>query len=199
MIASLSGMLTYKSPEGIVVEVNGVGYQVHVPVTTFYRLPELKEQVTLHTHTYLRDENLLLFGFLSPRERQLFVLLLGVTGVGPKAALNILSGIELGSFIDAVQREDTARLVAIPGVGKKTAARVLLELKEKVAAFALLDRIPDSVAPSGPSEDALSALVNLGYQRAEAKAAVESFWKRSDPPPSVEELIKGALKILIKG
>lgn len=199
MIASLTGVLTYKSPDGIVVEVSGVGYEVHVPLSTFYRLPDLKQSLTLHTHTYLREDTLQLFGFCSRRERQVFLLLLGVSGIGPKVALNILSGIEVEEFIDAVQHENTVRLISIPGIGRKTAARLLLELKEKLALLAVSDRGLAAGAPPGPEEDALSALVNLGYQRAQAKAAVEKIAKSSGGPLSVEELVKGALKALIKG
>jgi Holliday junction DNA helicase RuvA len=199
MIASLSGVLAFKSTERVEVEVNGVGYLVYVPLTTFYRLPEVKQSVSLHIHTYLREEALQLFGFLTRRERQLFLLLLGVSGVGPRVALNILSGIEVDAFIEAVQRENTARLVSIPGVGKKTAARVLLELKEKLAPFAVAEgKSLGFSGTAGPVDDALSALVNLGYQRAEAKNAVERM-ANSLPNPSVEELIKGALKALNKG
>lgn len=200
MIASLTGILIFKSPEGVEVEVNGVGYRVSVPLTTFYRLPELKESITLHTHTYLREENLQLFGFLRRQERQLFLLLLGVSGVGPKVALNILSGIQVDDFVDAVQRENTARLFSIPGIGKKTAARIVLDLKEKLA-FMVLTGTPSTDA-RGPVDDALSALVNLGYQRIEAKHAiekVEKVEKASTDTPSVEELIKGALNILKRG
>jgi len=199
MIASLTGVLTYKAPEGIVVEANGVGYEIHVPLTTFYRLPDIKQNLTLHTHTYLREDALQLFGFLSRRERHVFLLLLGVSGIGPKVALNILSGIEVDEFIDAVQRENTLRLVSIPGIGKKTAARVLLELKEKLARLMVSEQNLAGAGLSGPTEDAHSALVNLGYQRAEAKAAVDKIAKSSGDSPSVEELVKGALKLLIKG
>ncbi|HET6370841.1 MAG TPA: Holliday junction branch migration protein RuvA [Nitrospiria bacterium] len=199
MISSLTGVLTFKSPEGVEVEVNGVGYLVYVPLTTFYRLPELKQSVTLHTHTYLREEAIQLFGFLTRRERRVFLLLLGVSGVGPRVALNVLSGIEVDAFIEAVRREDTARLVSIPGIGKKTAARVLLELKEKLAPFAASEgKSSEFSGGAGPVDDALSALVNLGYQRAEAKNAVERM-ANSLTNPSVEDLIKGALKALNKG
>jgi Holliday junction DNA helicase RuvA len=202
MIASLTGVLAHKSPEEVVIDVHGVGYRVRVPLTTFYRLPELKQEVTLQTHTYLREETLELFGFLTRREREVFLLLLGVTGVGPKVALNILSGIEVDPFIDAVKREDIARLVLIPGVGRKTAARILLDLKEKLVRFAVVEKETagqGAGTAGGPVEDALSALVNLGYQRAEAKGALDRTLKSSTDPPSVEELIKGALKILSKG
>lgn len=201
MIASLDGVIVLKSPTAVTVEVRGVGYQVFTPLSTFYRLPEEKETVFLHIHTHVREDALQLFGFLTPREKEVFLLLTGVSSVGPKLALNILSGIELNELIQALREGQVQRLKAIPGVGPKMAGRLILELKEKITQVEQGDDAPDE-AVSGPDatllNDALSALVNLGYARAEAKREIERLIKEDDTQFSVEDLIRKGLKNLSK-
>lgn len=203
MIASISGTITSKSPASVVVEVQGIGYQIFVPLSTFYHLPELKEAVSLQIHTHVREDALQLYGFNSLLEKELFLLLLGISGVGPKLALNILSGMELNELIVAIRNGSVERLRAIPGVGPKTAGRLVLELKEKVALLNLAglqasDDAPESENQAG--DDALSALMNLGYNRIEAKRAIDQILKDQPTagPDSVEGLIKKALKKLAK-
>lgn len=200
MIASLNGVITMKTPTVLIVEVHGVGYQVLTPLSTFYRLPEEKSKVSLHIHTHVREDALLLFGFLTPREKAVFLLLLGVSSVGPKLALNILSGIELNELIHAIREEQVHRLKAIPGVGPKMAGRLILELKEKVAQMDLAGT--DSLQSVSGGEDsnqndALSALINLGYARMDAKRAIEQIFKEAEGA-SVEDLIREGLKRLAK-
>ncbi len=203
MIASMTGVITFKSPSSLIVEVQGIGYQVFVPLSTFYHLPEVKEGVALHIYTHVREDALQLYGFSSFLEKELFLLLLGVSGVGPKLALNILSGIELNELIQALRNGSVDRLRAIPGVGPKTAGRLVLELKEKAA---LLNPagLQSSIAAQGGEtqigEDALSALMNLGYNRVEAKRVIDQILQEqpAESPGSVEGLIKKALKKLAK-
>ncbi len=200
MIASLNGVLIQKSTTALVVDVSGVGYQVLTPLTTYYRLPEEKEQVALHIHTHVREDALQLFGFLTGEEKEVFLLLLGVSSVGPKLALNILSGIELQELIQAIREGQTLRLKAIPGVGPKMAGRLILELKEKITQINVVNAIPEDAA-SSPEEaaqhDALSALVNLGYNRSDAKREIGKILQE-ESGVSVEDLIRQGLKSLSK-
>ena len=203
MIASITGTITVKTPSALVVEVQGIGYQVFVPLSTFYHLPEIKETVSLQIYTHVREDALQLYGFSSPLEKELFLLLLGISGVGPKLALNILSGMELNELIGAIRNGSVERLRAIPGVGPKTAGRLVLELKEKAALLNLAGLKPSSEPESEnqAGDDALSALMNLGYNRMEAKRAIEQILKEPASPDSsdsVEGLIKRALKKLAK-
>lgn len=203
MIASITGVITVKTPSALVVEVHGIGYQIFVPLSTFYHLPEIKEAVSLQIHTHVREDALQLYGFSSLLEKELFLLLLGISGVGPKLALNILSGMELNELIQAIRNGSVERLRAIPGVGPKTAGRLVLELKEKVALLNLAGLQPSSEPESEnqAGDDALSALMNLGYNRMEAKRALDQILKEpasSESPDSVEGLIKKALKKLAK-
>ena len=135
MIAYLTGILYSKNPQWITVETAGVGYQVFIPLSTFYQLPDEAEKVSLHVYTHVREDTLQLFGFQTEREKDIFLLLLSVSGIGPKLALNILSGIGLGDLLGAIVRADSERIAAVPGVGKKMSQRISLELKEKVAHF----------------------------------------------------------------
>jgi len=201
MIASLKGTLTLKSTTALVVEVQGIGYHVFVPLSTYYRLPEEKEQVQLHIHTHVREDALQLFGFLSTREKALFLLLTGVSGVGPKLALNILSGIAIDDLLEALREGGIKTLRAIPGVGPKVAGRLALELKEKVAQIAL-GGFKSVEAVSGGDEairnDVFSALVNLGYHRSDVRRALETILVEGDKAGSTEDLIKEGLKHLAK-
>jgi len=201
MIASIRGQLSFKSPTILRVDVQGIGYRVFVPLSTFYALPEEQSEVFLNIHTHVREDAFQLFGFALPTEKALFLLLLSVSGVGPKLALNILSGIGLAELIEAIREGEVKRLRAIPGVGPKMAGRLALELKDKVSAL----EVGESSRPEVPGkagddleEDALSALVNLGYPRAQVKRAIEQILKAEEAPGSVEVLIRKGLKMLAK-
>ena len=196
MIAHLQGRLLEKSPNRIIVEVQGIGYDVHVPLSTFYELGEPGAEVSLRVHTHVREDMLALFGFATAMERQLFERLIDVSGIGPRLALAVLSGIEPPDLVDAVRRADVARLTAIPGVGRKTAERISLELKDKLAAMALPATEPadGSVPAAGDLRgDVLSALLNLGYHRPLAERAVASALE-AESSGSFEHVLRGALR-----
>ena len=199
MIAFLKGILLSKTPNRVVVENNGIGYEIFVPLSTFYELPDLQEKVSLHVHTHVREDALTLFGFQTLLEKQIFALLIAVTGIGPKLATNILSGIGPDELLQAMTRGDAARMQSIPGVGKKTAERIALELKEK--ALKLSGEIAPLSAFAVPHdekelyEDALSALVNLGYSAKAAKDCVEKARTRLEGP-TLEVWIREALRLL---
>jgi Holliday junction DNA helicase RuvA len=195
MIGRLTGRLATKAPDQILLDVAGVGYLVHIPLSTFYELPEVEKPASLWIHTHVREDALSLFGFLTERERSLFLLLLGVAGIGPKVALTVLSGIPPSELVAALRKQDVRRLVAVPGVGKKTAERMVLELSEKVAAFAE-EAPPETHAVA--AEDVISALVNLGYRKADAERAVEGV-ARAGAPDEFGEFLKLALKKLTGG
>ena len=175
--------------------MGGVGYRVAVPLSTFYRLGEPGEEVTLLTHTHVREDTLALFGFLTAAEQALFERLIAVSGVGPKLALAILSGIEAPELVAALRASDVARLTRIPGVGKKTAERLVLELKDKVQGLAAAEE----AAPPGPAssarEDLVSALVHLGYSRPEAERGVDRSLKEDDTG-RFEDLLRRTLRVL---
>lgn len=174
MIARLSGILEDKAPDELIVNVGGVGYLVYVSLQTFYRMPGLGERVSLHIHTNMREDALQLFGFLDEQEKASFLLLKGVSGIGPRLALNILSGIPVDDLEEALRASDVTRLVAIPGVGKKTAERLVVELREKVGAGigGASGAFPGAESPV--SSDAVSALLNLGYRQPQAEKAVQN-------------------------
>jgi Holliday junction DNA helicase RuvA len=192
VIARLTGALEEKTPDQLIVNVNGVGYQVFVSLQTFYRLPALHESVSLQIHTHLREDALLLYGFLEEKEKASFLLLKGVTGIGPRLALNILSGIPVDELESALRASDVTRLVAVPGVGKKTAERLVVELREKVGAFENGQSVSGGQAPV--SAEATSALVNLGYRHAEAEKAVRAALQRG--AGSIADLIRESLRSL---
>lgn len=199
MIAHLRGTLLRKSTQSVILETGGIGYEVHVPLSTFYALPEMGQEIELHIHTHVREDILALFGFRSILEKNLFLMLISVSGIGPKLAVNILSGIGPEEFLEAVARSDSLRLQSIPGVGRKTAERMVLELKEKaqkaLADFKIPEAAPEAAADKRMLEDALSALVNLGYQPRVAKAAVEKAGRKGKEQ-RLEELIREALRLL---
>jgi len=175
MIARLHGVLHEKTPEQLIVDVGGVGYQVLVSLQTFYHLPGVGEPVSLLIHTHVREDALQLFGFLEEKEKSYFLLLRGVSGIGPRLALNILSGIPVDELENALHTRDVTRLVATPGVGKKTAERLVVELQEKVGASEVQNGTP-TATPSPLSTEATSALVNLGYRQAQAVDGWEKIW-----------------------
>lgn len=195
MIAQLRGRLAGKSPNQVVVDVGGVGYQVFIPLSTYYQLPEPGQEVSLYTFTHLREDGLLLYGFKTLAEKALFDLLRGVSGVGPRLATNILSGISVEELMPALAEGDIPRLKAIPGIGRKTAERLVLELREKVGEAA----VHKGAQPAGEDhilEDIVSALMNLGCSRKEATKAAETARKTLGADADFEKLVKMALKHL---
>jgi Holliday junction DNA helicase RuvA len=199
MIAYLRGRLLEKHPNRIIVDVQGVGYEAHVPLSTFYEMPEPGGEITLRVHTHVREDVLSLYGFATLLELQLFERLIGVSGIGPKLALAVLSGIEPNELIAAVRHGNVARLTAIPGVGKKTAERIGLELKDKLAAFLPVEGAASVPASAGESlrTDVLSALINLGYHRPLAERAIDAALK-SGNTSSFEQTLKLALRELAR-
>jgi Holliday junction DNA helicase RuvA len=192
MIACLRGKLAQKDPARVVVDVNGVGYEVFVPLTTFTSLPDIGFEVSIDVHTHVRDDIIALYGFSTRHERLIFEKLMTISGIGPKLAVTILSGGSVQDLVAAIKRSDLGRLTAIPGVGKKTAERIILELKDKLQDFV------EGPAKSPVESDVLSALENLGYVRPHAEAAMRrAINGDSDPPFDV--LFKRALQILTKG
>ena len=199
MIASLRGTLVDKTPNRVIVDVAGVGYDVQVPLSTFYVLGESGSTVSLRIHTHVREDALALFGFASAIELDLFERLIAISGIGPKLALAVLSGIEPADLVKAIRLQDVARLTAIPGIGKKTAERIGLEMK---------DRLPAALQPAGPTpgtaspgdqlrDDLLSALMNLGYQRQAAEKAIAKVLDAA-PGAGFEDALKATLRHLMK-
>lgn len=196
MIGRLTGRLAAKAPDQVLLDVGGVGYLVHIPLSTFYELPEIEDPASLWIHTHVREDTLALYGFQTERERSLFLLLLGVAGIGPRVALTVLSGIPPAELAAALRNQDVRRLVAIPGVGKKTADRMVLELAEKAQAFAV--EAPAEAPAAVAADDVISALVNLGYRKAEAERAVEGI-ARGGAPKEFGDYLKLALRKLTGG
>ena len=197
MIAHLKGQLIYKSPEHTVVDVNGVGYKVFTPLSTYYSLPKLGESISLRIHTRVREDELKLFGFLTKEEQTIFEKLITINKVGPKLALGILSGMSPADLLTAIKNNDAASLSAIPGVGKKTAERLALEMKDKLSDLGLeMEQLQDPLSPGGFYEDALSALVNLGYKKPQAEKALNSAYNTNGPDSLLEDLIKESLNNL---
>ena len=192
MIGRLTGVLLEKNPPQILVEAGGVGYEVEVPMSTFYNLPATGERVTLYTHLLVREDAHLLYGFGSDAERRVFRQLLKISGVGARTALAVLSGLSVAEFIDAVTMQEAGRLVKIPGIGKKTAERLLLELKDKLAGDLAGSVAVNRAAPA--SSDVINALLGLGYSEKEALHAV----KLLPEGLSVSDGIRQALKLLAK-
>lgn len=191
MISRLTGVLAEKAPPHVLVDVQGVGYEVQVPMSTFYNLPELGGKVTLLTQFIVREDAQLLYGFLTAAERESFRELIKVSGVGPRIALALLSGLSANELAQAVSAQDTSRLVKVPGIGKKTAERLLLELKGKLAPALVL---PGQAAASDAQADILQALMALGYSDKEAQAALKAL----PADVSVSDGIKQALKALAR-
>jgi len=199
MIAHLRGSLQSKSPRSLILDVNGVGYDVTVPLTTFYELPDLGSTVSFHIHTHVRENALQLYGFRTPQEKEVFIRLMGVNGIGPRLAINILSGISAGELVATVRQEDVARLTVIPGVGRKTAERIIVELRDKLAGLDITGE-SDLAAPQQTStailDDALSALLNLGYKRAMAQRAIEQACKFLQMNITLESVLQECLRSL---
>ncbi|MCF6435170.1 MULTISPECIES: Holliday junction branch migration protein RuvA [Pseudoalteromonas] len=205
MIGRLSGILLEKQPPEILLDVAGVGYEVQMPMTCFYELPNIGEQTAVYTHFVVREDAQLLFGFNHKKERALFRELIKANGVGPKLGLAILSGMSAEQFIQCVNNEDATTLVKIPGVGKKTAERLVLEMKDRLKNFghdlltpfsdaAVLEPTQNPTVADTPADDAVAALMALGYKQAQALKAVKNV---SQPNMSTEALIKEALKSMM--
>jgi len=196
VIGRLVGRLASKATDHVIVDVAGVGYLVQIPLSTFYELPEAESPASLWIHTYVREDALSLYGFLTERERSLFLMLIGVAGIGPRVALTVLSGIPPAELVEALQNSDVRRLMAVPGVGKKTAERMVLELAEKASKFG---GEPGAVRAAAVSpDDVLSALVNLGYRKGDAERAVDAIG-RAGAPADFGDYLKLALKKLTGG
>ncbi len=197
MIAHLKGQLIQKSPVSLVVDVQGVGYEVFIPLTVYYELPECGTTVSLYIHTRIREDSLKLFGFIKEADKQMFELLIRISKVGPKIALAFLSGMTGQDLTQAVFNDDIATLSAIPGVGRKTAERLALELKDKLLELNLQPEtaIASNTPGNGLKDDAVSALINLGYKKAQAEQALRKVW-RDEAKPSLEELIRDSLNCL---
>ena len=207
MIAHLSGKLIDRHATGVVLDVGGVGYEVTIPVTTFYDLEEAGQTVSLRIHTHVREDTFQLFGFKTLRERELFRMLISVSGIGPKSGVAMLSGMSADEIITAIRTNNLARLTSIPGVGKKTAERLVLDLRDKMAALSspALEEQFAAQATGGAAasedslrEDALSALNNLGYQRAAAEKAITQAMQEGGDL-SVEVILRRSLRTLSKG
>lgn len=195
MIGLLRGRLLDKRPNQVILDVGGVGYLVAIPLSTFATLGELHAEVTLLIHTHVREDALALYGFLSAREKHLFELLLGASGVGPTLALKILSGMNVEELIPAIRTGDLVRLTRIPGVGRKTAERMIVELKDKLEAVAVeAEKVP-AATPAGVASDVKSALVNLGYDERAAEAAVSEARSQAGTA-NFENLLRATLAAL---
>ena len=198
MIALLTGAIAHKSPDHIILDVNGVGYRVQIPFSTYYELPE-EGVVTLHIHTSVREDAIQLYGFRTRLEKSFFQLLISVSGIGPKLAKDILSNIQPDQLANAIRQGDLNKLSGIPGIGKKTAERLVLELKEKVTKLDLsLAPVAESslLADGDVAEDVVSALLNLGYKEPQVRKVMAGLDPAQDC--SLEDLLKQALKVLMK-
>lgn len=204
MIATLRGIVEHKSPNMVVLDVNGVGYQVSIPLSTFYTLPKEKEKVFLEIYTHVREDTISLFGFFTREEKVLFEHLIGVTKIGPKLAINILSGIGSSDLKTAIIASDLATLSHIPGVGRKTAERLVYELREKMQLLPLEKKqVAEGKVSVGNQvlDDVISALTNLGYSKIEAEEAAKKAFNSCDTngeSVTVEEVLKESLRVLVK-
>jgi Holliday junction DNA helicase RuvA len=200
MIAFLRGRVFEKHPNKVIVDVEGVGYEVFVPLSTFYELGDEGAEIALRVHTHVREDALQLYGFLTELERQLFERLIGTSGIGPKLAIAVLSGMDTRDLVGSVQRGDVAKLTGIPGVGKKTAERIVLELRDRMSQL-LVPAVNEPAAVASPGDrlrnDLTSALQNLGYHRPHAEKAVDATLA-SSPDQSFEQALKAALRELMR-
>ena len=197
MIAHLSGKLLNKQPNQVIVDVNGVGYEVQIPLSTFYEIGEIGSLVQLRIYTHVREDTIALFGFKSAKEKLMFEQVTSISGIGPKLGITILSGMPVDDLVGAIRQSNLARLTSIPGIGKKTAERLVVELRDKLAKVGAT--IPgESAAPSASQhqEDVISALVNLGYAKPSAEKAVQAIVSSSTSEPPFEEMLRTALRQL---
>ncbi|MBI1747555.1 MAG: Holliday junction branch migration protein RuvA [Acidobacteria bacterium] len=199
VIAHLRGILFSKKPNQVILDVHGVGYELNISLSTFQRMGAEGEAVSLHVYTHVREEAILLYGFQSISEKEVFLHLLTVTGVGPKLAVALLSGAPTEELIQAIRSNDLRRLVAIPGVGRKTAERIVLELRDKMMKLADAAQLPEPKETAGKAllrEDLISALINLGYPRQPTEKAIAALMGDGVTPADFETLLKRALKVL---
>ena len=197
MIAHLSGKLLNKQPNQVIVDVNGVGYEVQIPLSTFYEIGEIGSLVQLRIYTHVREDTIALFGFKSAKEKLMFEQVTSISGIGPKLGITILSGMPVDDLVGAIRQSNLARLTSIPGIGKKTAERLVVELRDKLIKVGAT--IPgESTAPSASQhqEDVISALVNLGYAKPSAEKAVQAIVSSSTSEPPFEEMLRTALRQL---
>ena len=202
MIALLTGRLAFKAPTHLALDVHGVGYEVFIPLSTYYNLPDVNETLTLSIHTHVREDAIQLFGFITPQEKDAFVLLMSVSGIGPKSALGILSALPVSDLISAIQSADVEKLETVPGIGKKSAGRLVLELKDKLVKLHPALTPPADHGMKGQDDtfdDALSALTNLGYRASDAKEALKTAQRSRSGPMTLQELIRESLKNLARG
>jgi Holliday junction DNA helicase RuvA len=206
MIAYLSGKLLEKQATSVIIDVGGIGYEVTIPLSTFYELGEEGADVALRIYTHVREDTLQLFGFKSEREKQLYLKLISVQGIGAKSGISMLSGMSADEIVTAIRTDNLARLTSIPGVGKKTAERLVIELRDKLNEFTAQSALERAAAGGAQAEapadavydDALSALVNLGYQRNAAEKALKQAIK-DGTEISVQKLLRKSLQLLAKG
>ena len=207
MIAHLSGKLLAKQATSVILDVNGVGYEVTIPLSTFYDMEEAGANIQLRIYTYVREDTLQLYGFKTARERELFLRLISVSGIGPKLGITMLSGMSAEEIIASIRTSNLARLTSIPGIGKKTAERLVIELRDKIAALsspALEEEIAARTGTAAPTsedavfDDALSALINLGYQKAAAEKAIAAAMHEGGDL-SVELILRRALRLIARG
>lgn len=199
MIGYLKGQLLQKKPNVLLVDVHGVGYEVFIPLTSFYELPGEGGEVSLKIHTHVREDALTLFGFQTQREKDLFLKLISISGIGPKLAIAILSGAQVEELARAIADGNLARLTSIPGVGRKTAERLVLELKSQISPFLLPEQVQAAQQPgliSPLEEDILSALVNLGYPRASAEKALSVVLRSAECERTFEDVLRATLRRL---
>ena len=202
MIAHIRGILLSKTPEQVVIDVGGLGYELSIPVSNFYNLPETGIEVELFVSTFIRDDAIKLYGFLTEVEKGLFTLLITVTGVGPKLARNILSGAGIEELVKIIANGDVVALKALPGLGKKTSERLILELREKITVLSAMPvgmgeaAIVDTAPESGVFDDVVSALCNLGYKEAAASEAVKKAAAGMEGEEDFEVIFKGSLKVM---
>ena len=199
MIGYLKGRLFRKKPNTVILDVNGIGYEISIPLTTFYELPGEGNEVSLNIHTHVREDALLLFGFHAQREKDFFLKLISISGIGPKLAIVILSGAQVEELAAAISDSNLARLTAIPGVGRKTAECIILELKTQITAFLLPEQIEaaqEGSAFGALEEDVLSALVNLGYPRAAAEKALKTVLRSEQGERTFENVLRNTLQSL---
>ena len=202
MIASLTGRLAFKAPNYLILDVHGVGYEVCIPLSTYYGLPNLSESASLSVHTHVREDAIQLFGFLTAQEKDAFVLLTSVSGVGPKLALSVLSALSVSNLVSAIQSGDVEKLTTVPGIGNKSASRLVLELKDKVGKLhpGLTPAIDSSRQEQDAIfDDALSALVNLGYRPQDAKEVLKHVKKSNAESIVLKDMIRESLKELARG
>jgi Holliday junction DNA helicase RuvA len=194
MIAYLKGTIFQKRPHQVILDINGVGYCAAIPLTTYFKLGEVGQPAELLIHTHLTDNALSLFGFMTEDERDLFLKLIGISGIGPKLAMNILSGIEAAELEDAIKKSDVGRISMIPGIGKKTALRITMELQDKIEKKEKLL----AVKGSQEKEDLISALLNLGFRRKEVERVVDDTLRHHSEEAGFEKLLRECLKMMAK-